>query len=96
MSSQGLGFGVWLSQASKVTDRMVLRAAMVLADFVSEDEIADGRIYPNISRICDISTNIAAAVFEVAHQEGVAQTPFPEGDLRTWIRKQMYIPEYVA
>ena len=62
----GLGMGTILSHASQVTDSMVDASAISLADSVSEDEKADGLIYPRLHRIRDISVEIALGTIRAA------------------------------
>jgi malic enzyme len=89
----GLGFGAWLCHAKVVTDEMITAASRTLANCTSSDDLAQGRMYPPISRIRDISAVIAARVIEMAFKQGVAQIPKPE-DALTFVRSNMWWPEY--
>jgi malate dehydrogenase (oxaloacetate-decarboxylating)(NADP+) len=73
---------------------MFYAAARALADQVSEDMLAVGRLYPDLRLIRDISTAVAIAVCEVAFAEGVAKISYPN-DLMAYIRSCMYQPHYV-
>jgi malate dehydrogenase (oxaloacetate-decarboxylating)(NADP+) len=89
----GVGLGVIASEASRVTDEMFFEAAKALANEVSEDDLAKGRIYPSLSRIREVSAVIATAVAEVAYRDGLARRPRPH-ELLTYVRSVMYEPSY--
>ncbi len=89
----GLGLGVVATRARLVTDEMFLAAAKTLAHEVTAADLAQGRIYPRLARIRDVSAAIAEAVAEVAYNSGLATETRPE-DLSAHIRSQMYEPKY--
>ena len=89
----GVGLGVIVTEASRVTDEMFFEAAKALAHEVSEDDLKKGRIYPSLSRIRDVSAVIATAVAEVAYRDGHARRPRPD-DLLEYVRSMMYEPSY--
>ena len=89
----GVGLGVVVSGARHVTDEMFEAAARALAEQVTADDLAAGRIYPVLSRIRDVSLAIAEAVARIAYREGLATQPEP-ADLRRHIRDTMYEPDY--
>ncbi|MFP3898775.1 MAG: NAD-dependent malic enzyme [Dehalococcoidia bacterium] len=89
----GIGLGVVASDAMFVTDEMLSVAAKALADAVCEADLAQGRIYPPLRKIREVSAGIAAAVAEAAFKQGVARKPRPD-DLLAFIKSQMYEPAY--
>ncbi|HEX7654119.1 MAG TPA: malic enzyme-like NAD(P)-binding protein, partial [Verrucomicrobiae bacterium] len=89
----GVGLGVICARARQVTDRMFLTAAHTLAGLVGENELAEGRVYPALTRIHQVSHAIAVAVAREAYAAGLAAGPAP-ADLPAYIRTQMYRPEY--
>ena len=89
----GVGLGVLFSGARHVTDDMFLAAARCLADQVSDDDLAMGRIYPSLNMIREVSAHIAAAVAEVAWAQELAGKPRPADPLAA-IRAEMYEPDY--
>jgi malate dehydrogenase (oxaloacetate-decarboxylating)(NADP+) len=89
----GLGLGVLASGASLITDEMFFEASRVLANQVTEEELSQGRVYPQLKRIREVSLSIACAVAEVAYRRGLADTR-PPTDLAAFIRSQMYEPVY--
>jgi len=89
----GIGLGALASEAGRITDAMFLTAARTLAGQVTEDDLAQGRIFPSLTRIRDVSAKIAAAVAEECHRAGLARRPQP-ADLEAYIRSCMFEPDY--
>jgi malate dehydrogenase (oxaloacetate-decarboxylating)(NADP+) len=89
----GVGLGVITSGARHVTEEMFFVAAKTLAASVSADDFTQGRVYPPLARIREVSAGIAAAVAGVAYKRGLATQPEP-ADILTHIQSQMYEPRY--
>ncbi len=64
----GLGFGAVAARAREITDNMVMAAAYTLADCTPTGE---GRVYPAIGELREISIRIAARVARQAITDGV-------------------------
>ena len=89
----GVGLGVLMCESSFVTDEMFFAAAKALAHEVSMTDLEQGRIYPSLTKIRDVSAVIATAVAGVAYDKGFARKPKPD-DLLAYIKSQMYEPKY--
>lgn len=89
----GLGLGIVLAGARRVSDGMFHAAAEALAAFVSDATLAEGSLFPPLTEIRQVSARIAAAVIRVAHEEGTATTPLPS-DLDRYVAERMYQPVY--
>jgi malate dehydrogenase (oxaloacetate-decarboxylating)(NADP+) len=89
----GVGLGVVASEATRVTDEMFSAAARALTEEVQDSDLEQGRIFPPLSKIREVSLSIAVAVAEVAYARGLAQHARPT-DLRGYIAEQMYEPIY--
>ena len=89
----GVGLGVIASEAARVTDEMFFVAARKLADLVTEDDLAQGRIFPSLTRIREVSAVIATAVADVAFQRSLTTMNRPP-DLSAHVKAQMYDPTY--
>jgi malate dehydrogenase (oxaloacetate-decarboxylating)(NADP+) len=85
--------GVIATQSSRVTNEMFLVAARALAGLVTEEDLAIGRVYPDLTRIREVSAAIALAVAETAYNRGYARQIRP-ADLTAHIKAQMYQPDY--
>jgi malate dehydrogenase (oxaloacetate-decarboxylating)(NADP+) len=89
----GVGLGVIVSGASRVTDEMFMTAAHTLAEQVTEDDLQQGSLYPPLKNIRDVSARIAAAVAAVAYRRRLARGPEPS-DLLGFVKSKMYEPRY--
>lgn len=90
----GLGLGLVISGAIRVHDEMLLVASEALAGQVSEENFANGLIYPPFATIRKISSSIAAKVAAKAYELGVAtRLPQPENLLK-YAESCMYTPIY--
>jgi malate dehydrogenase (oxaloacetate-decarboxylating)(NADP+) len=89
----GVGLGVLASEASRVTDEMFTAAAKSLNDQVSAEDLKIGRIFPSLSRIREVSANIAVAVAKVVFNRDLTNRPLP-ADLPGHIKSTMYEPDF--
>ncbi len=89
----GVGLGVVSTGARRVTDAMFIQAARTLASLVRESEMAEGRVYPTLQRIHEVSHAIAVAVAGEVYDKKLNTLPRP-ADLPGYIRSQMFQPEY--
>ncbi|OGP78453.1 MAG: NAD-dependent malic enzyme [Deltaproteobacteria bacterium RBG_16_64_85] len=89
----GVGLGVIASEAARVTDEMFFVAAKTLADLVTEDDLSQGRIYPSLKRIREVSAAIATDVANLAFQRGLTTISRP-ANLAAHVKAQMYEPTY--
>lgn len=89
----GIGLGALAFGARQVTDSMFLAAARVVATLVEEGDLAQGRVYPSLTRIREVSTKIAVAVGEIAYKEGLTTLPRPT-DMAAYVKERMFVPDY--
>jgi len=89
----GVGLGALACSSSRITDEMFAAAASTLSQLVEEEDLAQGLIYPPLTKIRPVSLQIAIAVAKVAYEQGIAQIPRP-ADLESHIRSLMYDPDY--
>jgi malate dehydrogenase (oxaloacetate-decarboxylating)(NADP+) len=89
----GVGLGVILTRARRVTDSMFYAAARTLAQDVTEASLASGLLFPPLSDIRRVSADIARAVARVAYEEGLATMPKP-ADLTEHVASHMYDAAY--
>jgi malate dehydrogenase (oxaloacetate-decarboxylating) len=68
----GLGLGAIVAGASEVTDGMIASSAQALADSLTDDEIAEGCLMPEVSRLWNICGQVALATATRAMSDGVA------------------------
>jgi malate dehydrogenase (oxaloacetate-decarboxylating)(NADP+) len=91
----GIGLGAIAVRARRITDEMFLAAARTLADQVSEQDLAQGSLYPPLAQVREVSARIAASVAKVAFVQGHAAIERP-ADLLAHVRACMYEPSYAA
>jgi malic enzyme len=90
----GVGLGVVVARAERVTDGMFLDAAGALADMTSPSDLEGGAVYPELRRIRECSHAVACATIRRAVEEGYGD----EGilvDLEETVRRAMWYPEYL-
>ncbi|MCA9838005.1 MAG: NAD-dependent malic enzyme [Trueperaceae bacterium] len=89
----GVGLGIMLSGASKVTDRMLTEAAVAQAEYVSGSRLASGAVYPPISSLRSVSKRVAVAVIKQVQAEGLARVDIPE-DIEGFVNEKMWRARY--
>jgi malic enzyme len=88
----GLGLAAIAANARQVTDGMTKVASEALAAQVTEAERSSGLLFPSVSRLRDVSFEIAVAVVRQAVREGVAQVAFD--DIERLVRQARWSHEY--
>jgi malate dehydrogenase (oxaloacetate-decarboxylating)(NADP+) len=91
----GVGLAAVTVRSTRVTNEMFMAAARTLARQVTDADLAQGSLYPPLAQVRDVSAQIAAAVAQVAYDQGFATVPKP-ADLLTYVRSQMYDPHYAS
>ena len=88
----GLGLGALLSGSSVVTDNMVSAASLAAAESVTDEELANGMLFPEISRLRDVTINVARAVANKAIDDGFANTT--REDIESRLQNGLWQPDY--
>lgn len=90
----GVGLGATVSRARRITDGMFLDAAKTLAAKVTEADLAEGAVYPALTRIRECSHAVACAVIRRAVAEGHADAEILDG-LEEAVTRAMWSPDYL-
>ena len=90
-----VGLAVYVTQASRVTDDMFLRAAESLAAQVTDEDLHVGLIYPPVAEIHETLVKEAIDVATMIFDKGLARVPRP-ADIAAFVRAQVYDPTYPA
>ncbi|GAA0153127.1 oxidoreductase [Lithospermum erythrorhizon] len=100
----GIGLGTLLSGSRMVSDGMLQAAAERLAAYMTDEEVANGVIYPSISRIRDITKEVAVAVVKEAIEEDLAEgyrdmdarelKKLDQEEITNFVKNNMWSPEY--
>ena len=91
----GVGLGVLLSEASRVTDSMFLAAAKALAQFTITHSSDNGSLYPRLSELRSVSRIIALKVAQTARDEGLGRAMDDEALTRE-LEEFCWFPDYPA
>jgi malate dehydrogenase (oxaloacetate-decarboxylating) len=89
----GVGLGVLLSEASRVTDSMFLAAARALTEFTITHAASDNCLYPSLRDLRAASRLIAFQVAKTARDEGFGLS-MDDQALQAAIEEFSWFPEY--
>jgi malate dehydrogenase (oxaloacetate-decarboxylating) len=87
----GIGLGVVVARASRITDRMIAAAADAVAQ-LSDASTLGAPLLPPVDDLRRVSAAVGVAVAVAAAEEGVAQTPVTEPIQQ--VHEAMWRPEY--
>ncbi len=90
----GVGLGLTISRSRRATDSMFLEAAKALAAKVTDLDLEENAVYPQISRIRECSHAVACAVIREAVKEGFADEEMLD-HLEQRVERAMWFPEYL-
>ena len=92
----GIGLGAILSKAVNVTQEMIYASAQSLSTSLNADERAQGWLYPEISRIREVSVDVTRGVIRAAQATKVDRElnlrHLSDEQLSQYIRERMYDP----
>uniref|UniRef100_A0A4W3JNM7 Malic enzyme n=1 Tax=Callorhinchus milii TaxID=7868 RepID=A0A4W3JNM7_CALMI len=90
----GVALGIITCGVRHVTDDIFLTSAEIIAEQVTEENLAEGRLYPPLSSIRDVSFKIAMKIVDNAYKNGnAAWYPEPE-DKEAFVKKHIYSLDY--
>jgi len=69
-----------------------MAAAQTLAGLVSDADLAQGSLYPALSRVREVSARIGAAVAKIPFHRRLAAIAEPS-DVLAFVRARMYAPQ---
>jgi malate dehydrogenase (oxaloacetate-decarboxylating)(NADP+) len=90
----GLGLGGVISKSKIISENMILVASRSLANYVTEEELEMGRIYPELNKIRDISFHIANDVCKQSVKENLCGLKEIPKDFTDLIKNYVYDPHY--
>ncbi|KAJ9326979.1 hypothetical protein DTO027B5_5577 [Paecilomyces variotii] len=92
----GIGLGTILSKAVEVTDSMIYASGKAVAESLTAEEVEMGLLYPDLTRIRDVSVVVARQVIRAAQEAKVDRETgirdLSDADLDAWIKGRMYQP----
>lgn len=92
----GIGLGSILSKAVRVTDSMIYASGEALSAALTGEELERGLLYPDITRIREVSVVVTRKVMRAAQEDKVdreiALRSMGDAELDNWIKARMYDP----
>lgn len=90
----GVALAVIACDIRVITEEIFLESAKLLADMVTEENLAEGRVYPPLSNILEVSTKMAIGLLEYAYKNKRAHL-YPEpANKEAYIRSLQYNTDY--
>lgn len=90
----GIALATILCDIRSITDEVFLESAKLLADMVDEKSLSMGLVYPPLSRILQVSTDLAIGLINYAYKHKLAyHYPEPE-DKETFVKSYQYDMNY--
>ncbi|KAM4693180.1 NADP-dependent malic enzyme [Discoglossus pictus] len=90
----GVALGVVACGVRHISDEIFLTTAEIIAQQVSDENLEEGRLYPPLKTIQDVSLKLAVKIVENAYKDGTASV-FPEPkNKEEFVRSQMYSTDY--
>lgn len=90
----GIGLGTILSKAVKITDSMIYASGAALSQALTAEEIERGLLYPDLTRIRQVSVVVTRKVIRAAQEDKVdretALRSMNDDALDAWIKARMY------
>ncbi|XP_051635212.1 NADP-dependent malic enzyme, mitochondrial isoform X3 [Manacus candei] len=90
----GVALGVTACGVRHISDDIFLMTAEAIAAEVTEQNLAEGRLYPPLGSIRDVSRKIAVKIVDWAYKQGLASW-YPEpADKEAFVKQFIYSPDY--
>uniref|UniRef100_A0A672GRQ3 Malic enzyme n=1 Tax=Salarias fasciatus TaxID=181472 RepID=A0A672GRQ3_SALFA len=90
----GVALGVIACGVRHISDDVFLTTAEAIADMVTEEHLAEGRLYPPLSTIREVSFKIAVKLVNYAYKHDMASV-YPEPkDKEAFVLSHIYSPDY--
>lgn len=89
----GVGLGVVAGQAKRVTNLMMMAAAVALSELAPAVKTGEGRLLPELTSIREVSQHIARAVILQGIKEGHIE-PMNNNKIDESIKRTMWTPQY--
>jgi len=90
-----IGLATYVARPRRLNDACFIAAAEASADQVDSSLRAKGMLFPSQANILETEVTTATRVAEFMFDQGLAQAEHPR-DIRGWIERQLYKPEYRA
>ncbi|KAG9470355.1 hypothetical protein GDO78_018031 [Eleutherodactylus coqui] len=90
----GVALGVIACGVRHISEDIFLTTAEAIAEDVTEENLAEGRLYPPLSTIREVSFKIAVKIVDYAYKNNLASW-YPEpADKEAFVKSLVYSPDY--
>jgi len=90
----GVGLGVTACSIRHINEEIFLTTAEAIADLVTEKDLAEGRLYPPLNTIRDVSLTLAVKIVEYAYKHDMATLQPEPTDKEAFVRSLVYSTDY--
>lgn len=89
----GIGLGAIVGRVKELREDAFLSASHTCADMVTPEDLAQGSLYPSLTRVREISLAVAVNIIKLSLETGLAGIEKP-ADLTQYVKDRMYTPDY--
>ncbi|XP_048008048.1 NADP-dependent malic enzyme [Megalobrama amblycephala] len=90
----GVGLGVTACAMRHISEDIFLVTAETIAELVTEKDLAEGRLYPPLKSIQDVSFKLAVKIVEYAYKHKMATLHPEPQDKEAFVRSLIYSTDY--
>jgi malic enzyme len=90
----GVGLGAIVAETSEVPESFFMIAAKTLAETITPDRLEAHALYPDQSKLREISARIAINVVREAKRLNIGRM-VPDADIEPLVRESMWYPDYL-
>ena len=90
----GIGMAASVSGVQRITDKMLYEAAVAISESLTKEEEEQGRVFPHVRRIRDVSKAVAQAVIEEGHERNLLTKISSVEHLDDLLSRKTYVPFY--
>jgi malate dehydrogenase (oxaloacetate-decarboxylating) len=91
----GIGLGVIATHATRITDKMLMAAAMALAELSPARHDPAANLLPRVTKLREVAIAVATAVGKQAFAEGLTSGVTADG-IEDAVRAKMWSPRYLS
>eukprot|EP00617_Octactis_speculum_P026981 CAMPEP_0185748876 /NCGR_PEP_ID=MMETSP1174-20130828/7596_1 /TAXON_ID=35687 /ORGANISM="Dictyocha speculum, Strain CCMP1381" /LENGTH=615 /DNA_ID=CAMNT_0028424755 /DNA_START=6 /DNA_END=1853 /DNA_ORIENTATION=+ len=94
----GIGLAASVAGVKTITDKMLYLAAVACSESMTQEEIDEGRTFPAIARIRDVSHTVACAIIAEAMKQKLTtkiDMSLDEQGISDYVTSKMYYPQYI-
>ncbi|XP_071819248.1 NADP-dependent malic enzyme-like isoform X1 [Apostichopus japonicus] len=92
----GVALGTIVFGIRHISDEIFLEAAKTCASLVTQEHLNEGRVYPPLADVREVSVKIATQVGEYGYNHGIASLYPRPSDMESYVRQRMYSYDYEA